>query len=74
MKTDSEAMGALFDALADEFKSRILSGTADAATMNGARQFLKDNGISCVPTESNPLGGLTKALPSFPDEDAEAVH
>lgn len=39
---------------------------------NVIRQFLKDNGIDCVPTSTNPLGELARSLPEF-GADGEVV-
>ena len=47
-------------------------GGATAADLNVARQMLKDNGISAIPTESNPLGKLKDALPFQSTEEIAA--
>lgn len=42
------------------------------AHLNVIRQFLKDNGIDCVPAATNPLGDLAKSLPEF-GEDGQVI-
>tara|TARA_R100001443_G_scaffold67194_1_gene76028 strand:+ start:1270 stop:1491 length:222 start_codon:yes stop_codon:yes gene_type:complete len=54
--------------LAKELLDKIKSGDAKAGDLNVARQFLKDNGVECIPVESNPMAELMKGLP-----DLEAV-
>jgi hypothetical protein len=47
----------------------------NAAVLNGARQFLKDNNIISVTEKTSPLGKLADVLP-FDDspEDKEAIR
>ena len=63
-----EALNSLFDAVADELLTKIKSGEAKPADLAVAVKFLKDNNITCLPTDSNPLGELMKNMP-FIDED-----
>ena len=44
--------------LAKELTDKITSGEAKAGDLNVARQFLKDNGVECIPIESNPMQEL----------------
>ncbi len=37
--------------LAKELTDKITSGEAKAGDLNVARQFLKDNGVECLPVE-----------------------
>ena len=43
----------------------IKSGEAKAGDLNVARQFLKDNGIECIPVENNPIEDLMNNLPDL---------
>jgi len=43
----------------------IKSGEAKAGDLNVARQFLKDNGIECIPVENNPMTELMNNLPDL---------
>ena len=49
--------------LAKELTDKITSGEAKAGDLNVARQFLKDNGIECIPVENNPMEELMNNLP-----------
>lgn len=51
---------------------RIQSGEANAADLNVARQFLKDNGIDASVRASEPLLNLAKVMPFDPDEEEAA--
>ena len=62
----------LQDLLIDEFTSRIKAGEATAADLSAARQLLKDNNISAVLTDTNPLAELVKVLP-FAEEGVDRV-
>jgi len=55
--------------LAETLLDKIKSGTATSTDLNVARQFLKDNGIDCVPQVSEPLLNLAKIMP-FDEEVA----
>jgi hypothetical protein len=66
-KAKTEALEALHGALAKALAQKIQEGTATAADLAVARQFLKDNGIDAVPKEASPLGQLADSLP-FPGE------
>ena len=50
--------------LAKELTDKITSGEAKAGDLNVARQFLKDNGVECLPVEKKPYartdGELTR--------------
>lgn len=59
----SDLFAKMQTALANDLLIRIESGTATAAELNVARQFLKDNGIDAVPTKDNGLEGLAQILP-----------
>tara|TARA_R100000655_G_scaffold101024_1_gene145808 strand:- start:9 stop:230 length:222 start_codon:yes stop_codon:yes gene_type:complete len=51
--------------LAKELLDRIKCGEAKAGDLNVARQFLKDNGIECIPVENNPMEDLMNNLPDL---------
>jgi len=51
--------------LAKHILDLIKSGEAKASDLNVARQFLKDNGIECLPVESNPMEELMNNLPDL---------
>lgn len=70
-RASQDALDDLHGALAVALKQKIADGTATAADLNVARQFLKDNGIDSIPTKDNPLGGLLQSLP-FADPSAIA--
>jgi hypothetical protein len=64
-----EILNSLFDAVADELLTKIKTGEAKPADLAVAVKFLKDNNITCLPTDSNPLGELMSNMP-FLDEDS----
>ena len=66
MKED--VLTTLFDAVADELLTKIKTGEAKPADLAVAVKFLKDNNISCLPTDGNPLGELMNSMP-FLNED-----
>ena len=51
--------------LAKELLGKIQSGEAKAGDLNVARQFLKDNGVECLPVEKNPMQELMENLPDL---------
>jgi len=51
--------------LAKHILDLIKSGEAKARDLNVARQFLKDNGIECIPVENNPMEELMNNLPDL---------
>lgn len=59
----------LKDALSDKFDQETGEKVPpNAAILNVARQFLKDNKIEAVPTKGSPLGDLSD-LPVFDEDD-----
>jgi hypothetical protein len=68
MKDDK--LNSLFDLVANELSNKIESGEAKPADLAVAVKFLKDNNITCLPTDSNPLGELMSNMP-FLDEDKD---
>lgn len=65
---DKKILEAMHTALAENLLARIQSGDATATDLNVARQFLKDNGIDCAPSASQPMLNLAQIMPY--DEEA----
>ena len=65
---DIEKLNNLHSALTETLLDKVTSGDAKAGDLNVARQFLKDNGIECIPTENNKMDDLMKNL-----TDLEAI-
>ena len=72
-RATTDDLSALHAKLAAQLAKKIAAGDATAADMAVARQFLKDNNITAIPTAANPLGDLAGQLP-FADEDAIAAE
>lgn len=64
---NKDLLNQIHSVLAETLLDKIKSGTATSTDLNVARQFLKDNGIDCVPQASEPLLNLAKIMPF--DED-----
>ena len=69
MEDNKKALESLHTALVQELLDRIRTGDAKPSDLNVARQFLKDNGIECLPVPESPFGDLMASLP-----DLEAIH
>ena len=65
---ETEKLNSLFDAVTEELLMKIKSGEARPADLAVAVKFLKDNNITCVPTDGNSLEELMKSMP-FSAED-----
>jgi hypothetical protein len=65
-----ETFASLHEALANDLLRRIQDGSATAADLSVARQFLKDNGIDATAQQSEPLLNLAKTLPFDPESEA----
>jgi hypothetical protein len=74
MAASQEALGNLHDLVTRELTRRIESGEATAADIAQAIKLLKDNAITAVPTDNNPLGrlvgSLKERLPFTTEQDA----
>ena len=68
----NEVLRKLHEGVGKALLDRILSGEANAADLNVARQFLKDNGIDGTIRNSEPLLNLAKIMPFDPDEEEAA--
>ncbi|WP_142850673.1 hypothetical protein [Telmatospirillum sp. J64-1] len=66
-KADEALMEELHGAVARELLRRIKEGTATAADINVARQFLKDNNVNADDPQDSPLGALVSNLPFLDD-------
>ena len=62
---DLKKLEDLHSTLTDVLIDRVKSGDAKAGDLNVARQFLKDNGIECIPTEKNGLEDIMNNLPDL---------
>ena len=62
-RATDDLLALLHGELASEFLRRIKDGTATAADLSAARQFLKDNGVDAVPRQGSPMGDLIQNLP-----------
>ena len=62
MAANEGSMGVLHDLLARQLIAKIESGGASAAVLAVAAKFLKDNNITCMPTEDNAIGELEEKL------------
>ena len=65
MNRSLKTLETLHECLAKELLGKIKSGEAKAGDLNVARQFLKDNGIECLPVEKNPMQELMENLPDL---------
>lgn len=81
MKTNSESLNALYDALADTLKKTLVEGkvildkdgeavsvTPDASTLNVIRQFLKDANVSVAPGTNEVVNDIASHLPFSGEE------
>lgn len=71
-KKDQKVLSDMHVALTEELLNRIKSGEAKASELNVARQFLKDNDITVVPTDESVIKQLVEELPF--DEDGDPLH
>ena len=65
MDKSLEILNTMHYELAKELLDKVKSGDAKAGDLNVARQFLKDNGVECIPVENNPMAELMKGLPDL---------
>ena len=62
MAANEGSMGKLHDLLALQLIAKIESAEASASELAVAAKFLKDNNITCMPTEDNAIGELEEKL------------
>ena len=60
---DNKLLSELHTSIAEDLLRRVASGEANAAELNVARAFLKDNGIDASIEQSEPMADLAKSLP-----------
>ena len=65
MDKSLEILNTMHYELAKFLVDKIKTGEAKAGDLNVARQFLKDNGIECIPVENNPMEELMNSLPDL---------
>ena len=65
MDKSLEVLNTMHYELAKLLVDKIKTGEAKAGDLNVARQFLKDNGIECIPVENNPMTELMNNLPDL---------
>ena len=65
MDRNLEILKTIHYELAKHILDLIKSGEAKAGDLNVARQFLKDNGIECIPVENSPIEDLMTNLPDL---------
>ena len=65
MDKSLEVLNTMHYELAKFLVDKIKTGEAKAGDLNVARQFLKDNGIECLPVEKNPMQELMENLPDL---------
>ena len=65
MDKSLEILNTMHYELAKFLVDKIKTGEAKAGDLNVARQFLKDNGIECLPVEKNPMQELMENLPDL---------
>ena len=65
MDRNLELLKTIHYELAKHILDLIKSGEAKAGDLNVARQFLKDNGIECIPVDNNPIEDLMTNLPDL---------
>ena len=65
MDKSLKIMKTLHYELAKDLLDKVRSGEAKAGDLNVARQFLKDNGIECIPVENSPMTELMNNLPDL---------
>tara|TARA_B100002052_G_C15501016_1_gene427166 strand:- start:275 stop:493 length:219 start_codon:yes stop_codon:yes gene_type:complete len=69
----NKKLSELHTLLADDLTEKIKSGEAKAGDLNVARQFLKDNEITALPTNNNSLQNLLDAMP-FDEKEAKELN
>lgn len=60
--------------LAKRFKEALAKPDCPPATLNAARQFLKDNGIEALADCNDDLGDLAKEISGFDPDDYHTPH
>lgn len=66
-----DTLATLHNQLAEAFLDRIRSGGASPADLNAARQFLKDNSITCDGPRNHRMNALADSLDDITLEDMQ---
>ena len=66
-RASEKALGELHNAVAKAFKLQIEAGECPASLLKEAREFLKDNGISCDP-DAGDVGATLRGADSIMDD------
>ena len=66
----NDKLSELHEILASVLLEKIRDPECKSAELNVARQFLKDNDVTAIPTDDNALAQLLEDLPF----DAETTH
>ena len=72
-RATEKVLAELHGALTKTFLAKITSGEATPAELNAARQFLKDNSISCVAEENKDMQAISDRLPVFVPYEEDGV-
>jgi len=70
MSAKEETLNAIHEAIANNLLKKIRDGEATGTDLNVARQFLKDNQITCGP-KNKPVNDLLDQLQDLPDFESE---
>lgn len=73
-KASLETLASLHETVAQTLLDKIKDGTATASDISNAIKFLKDNGIEAIPGPENPVGGLARQFPTFPEEERHGLN
>ena len=65
MDKNLKILKSLHSVLTGVLLDRVKNPEAKAGDLNVARQFLKDNGVECLPVEKNPMQELMENLPDL---------
>lgn len=66
MAASEGTLGLLHEAVATALMERIAAGEATASDISNAIKMLKDNNITCTPSDDNELGELETLLTGKP--------
>jgi hypothetical protein len=64
-RASEQTLSMLHELTAQALIDKIKSGEATSADLNAAIKFLKDNDISCVVTQNDPMKELIDELPDY---------
>jgi hypothetical protein len=71
MTAEKKLLEDLHTAVVKNLLEKVHSGTATAADLGVARQFLKDNGIDIAAKSGSPILKLHEAMPFDPAQDED---